>query len=60
MKEKIIFTKKMAYELRKRGFKILRTEPDINRPEFDNYVFEDSDELQKAMAEISNKRYEKR
>lgn len=58
--EKIVFTRKMAYELRKLGFKIIRTEPDMKRPEFDNYVFEDSIELQKAMAQISNRRYENR
>ena len=58
--EKIVFTRKMAYELRKLGFKIIRTEPDMKRPEFDNYVFEDSVELQKAMAQISNRRYENR
>lgn len=58
--EKIVFTRKMAYELRKLGFKIIRTEPDVKRPEFDNYVFEDSVELQKAMAQISNRRYENR
>lgn len=58
--EKIVYTRKMAYELRKLGFKIIRTEPDMKRPEFDNYVFEDSVELQKAMAQISNRRYENR
>lgn len=58
--EKIVFTRKMAYQLRKLGFKIIRTEPDVKRPEFDNYVFEDSVELQKAMAQISNRRYENR
>lgn len=58
--EKIVFTRKMAYELRKLGFKIIRTEPDMKRPEFDNYVFEDSVELQKAMAKLSNIRYQPR
>ena len=60
METKTIFTRRMAYELRKNGFKIIRTEPDKKHPEFDNYIFEDSEELQKAMAQISNKRYEKK
>ena len=60
METKTIFTRKMAYELRKNGFKIIRTEPDKKHPEFDNYIFEDSEDLQKAMATISNKQYQKR
>lgn len=60
METKTIFTRKMAYELRKNGFKIIGTEPDKKHPEFDNYIFEDSEELQKAMATISNKQYQKR
>lgn len=60
METKTIFTRKMAYELRRNGFKIIRTEPDKKHPEFDNYIFEDSEDLQKAMATISNKQYQKR
>jgi len=34
-----IFTKKMAIELRKLGYKIIRTEPNRDKPELDVYVF---------------------
>ena len=38
-KEKIIFTNWVAYELRKKGFKIIRTEINPNHPNLDCYVF---------------------
>ena len=53
MNERVIYTRKMAYELRKLGFKIIRVIPDEKKPYFDNYVFEDSLELQEAMRKIS-------
>ena len=40
---KRIYTKSVALELRKRGFKIIRTEPNENKPEFDVYVFEETE-----------------
>lgn len=51
--ERVIYTRKMAYELRKMGFKIIRVIPDEKKPYFDNYVFEDSLELQEAMRQLS-------
>jgi hypothetical protein len=51
--ERVIYTRKMAYELRKMGFKIIRVIPDEKKPYFDNYVFEDSPELQEAMRQLS-------
>ena len=39
MKTKIVYTRRIAYELRKLGFKILRTEPDKRNPYYDNYIF---------------------
>ena len=53
MNERVIYTRKMAYELRKLGFKIIRVIPDKKKPYFDNYVFEDSFELQEAMRKLS-------
>lgn len=53
MKERVIYTRKMAYELRKMGFKIIRVIPDKKKPYFDNYIFEDSLELQQAMKQLS-------
>lgn len=53
---KKIFSKRIAYELRKRGFKIIGTEPSEYKPQFDAYLFQESEELEKAMGEIINGR----
>ena len=53
--EKQIFSRRMAYELRKRGFNILRVEPNPYKPEFHIYVFEETRELCEAMRKISKK-----
>lgn len=53
---KKIFSKKIAYELRKKHFKIVGTEPNMNRPELDVYLFQDSDELEAALDEILKNR----
>lgn len=53
---KRIYTKSVALELRKRGFKIIRTEPNENKPEFDVYVFEDNNNLKNALTEITRSR----
>ena len=49
MNTKTIYTHKLAYELRKMGFKILRTDPNPYKPELDMYIFEDTPEFQEAM-----------
>lgn len=51
--EYIIYTRRVAYELRKLGFKIFRVEPNPNKPEFDCWVFENTDEFQAALSLIS-------
>ena len=55
MKEKIIFSRRVAYELRKAGCKLIRT--DINKiyPQYYVWFFEDNDFLQKTLTEITNK-----
>jgi hypothetical protein len=53
--EKKIFNRRLALELRKKGFSIVKTEPNFYKPEFDVYIFEDSDELQSALTEITQK-----
>lgn len=55
MKEKIIFTRRVAYELRRQGFSIIRVEPNPNKPEFDCWVFEDTQALADALTAITNK-----
>lgn len=49
-REKKIYTKQVAYYLRKQGFKIIRVEPNENKPEFDAYIFEASPAFYKALA----------
>ena len=51
--ERKIFSRRLAVLLRCKGFKIVRTEPNFYKPQFDVYVFEDSNELQTALTEIT-------
>lgn len=55
-KTKRIYTKSVALELRKRGFKIIRTEPNENYPQYDVYVFENNTHLKEVLTEITNSR----
>lgn len=50
-----IYTKRIAYELRKQGFKFLGTDINENFPQFLVYLFEDTPELHKALVEITGK-----
>ena len=52
-KEYIIYTKKIAYQLRKCGFKIIRTGINENYPQFNTYIFEDTEELRIALQKIT-------
>lgn len=54
MSEKIIYTKKVAYELRKQGFPIVRVDVNPNKPQFDCYVFENTEAFQQALTAITN------
>lgn len=54
MSEKIIYTKKVAYQLRKQGFPIVRVEINPNKPQFDCYVFENTKAFQQALTAITN------
>lgn len=53
--EFIIYTRWLAVELRKRGFKILRTEINQFHPQFDTYVFENSIDFQATLSELTNR-----
>lgn len=55
MAEKIIYSKWVAYELRKKGFPIVRTEINPNKPQFDCWVFEETAEMLEALTRLSNK-----
>lgn len=51
MNTKTIYTKNMALFLRNKGFKILKTVPDDNMPNFFNWIFEDTAALHDAINE---------
>ena len=55
MTEKTIYTKRVAYELRKQGFPIVRVEVNPNKPQFDCWVFEETPELLEAFIKITSK-----
>ena len=45
----IVYNKKMALSLREKGFRIINTAPNRNKPFFDVYFFEDNENLQKEI-----------
>ena len=53
-KEKIkrIYKRSIAVELRKRGFNIIGTEPNPYKPQFDVYLFEDTEEFENGLTEV--------
>lgn len=55
-KEYTVFSKWLAYELRKQGFKIIRTEINRNHPNLDCWVFENNVDLQIAISCLTEKR----
>ena len=55
-KEKIIYSKWLAYELRKQGFRIIRTEINPNHPNLDCWVFENNTDLQIAIGYLTSNR----
>ena len=61
MNEKLVFSRRIAAELRKQGFPLLRTIPNHNNPKYDVYVFEDTENLNNQWENIMNaiqRRYE--
>ena len=54
--EKVIYTKWIAYELRKQGFPIVRVEINPNKPQFDCWVFAETAEFNKALLDITSNR----
>ena len=50
-----IYTKKIAYELRKMGFKFIGTDINENFPQFLVYLFEDTPELHAALMKLTRK-----
>lgn len=48
-----VYSRWLAYELRKMGFKIEEVQPNPNKPELDCYLFKNSENLQLAIRELS-------
>ena len=55
-KEFTIYSKWLAYELRKQGFKLIKTDINKNFPQYICWVFENSVDLQIAIGYLTNKR----
>lgn len=51
-----IYTRWLAFELRKRDFPILKTEINEYHPQFDVYVFEDTQALHQAIVDLTTVR----
>jgi len=50
-----IYTKRLAYELRKLGFRFIGTDINENFPQFLVYLFEDTPELHAALVKLTRK-----
>lgn len=55
-KEYTIYSKWLAYELRKQGFRLIRTDINRNFPQYYCWVFEDCTDLQIAIRYLTEKR----
>ena len=55
-KEYTIYSKWLAYALRKQGFRIIRTEINPNFPQYICWVFENCVDLQIAISYLTDKR----
>ena len=50
-----VFSRRVALELRRKGFKIIKTEVNFKWPQFDVYCFENSEKLRQALYDIPKK-----
>ena len=51
----IIYMPRIAAALREMGFKIVKTTPNIKKPQYDVYWFEDTSELRAAIPKAKEK-----
>ena len=51
-----VYTRWLAVELRKLGFKILSTEINEYHPQFDIWIFENTEQLHKAILQLTTAR----
>ena len=55
MKEKIVYTRWLANALVKAGYPVVRIEQNPNKPEFDCYVFKETEAFKLAFINIANR-----
>jgi hypothetical protein len=55
MKTKIIYTSWLAFALQQAGFEILRTGKNPHHPQYDTYIFEDTEALRQALTQLTRK-----
>ena len=53
------YSSKLAGYLRQNGFEIIGKEVNLKKPQFDVFLFEDTEELRRLMAEYSKAKKEK-
>lgn len=50
-----VYTRRLAAQLRAKGFELLGIDKDYKHPGYDNYLFEDCSELRKEIEKINRK-----
>ncbi len=50
-----IYSRRIALELRRKGFKIVGTDINENFPQYDVYLFEDTEQLREELTKLSKK-----
>lgn len=50
-----VYTRRLAAQLRAKGFELLGIDKDYKHPGYDNYLFEDCPELRKVINELLNR-----
>ena len=50
-----IYSRRISLELRRKGFKIIGTDINENFPQYDVYLFEDTEQLREELTKLSKK-----
>ena len=50
-----IYSRRIALELRRKGFRIIGTDINENFPQYDVYLFEDTEQLREELTKLSKK-----
>ncbi len=53
METYIVFSRNLAYQLRLAGFRIVKTEPNRNKPNWDCYFFKDTPAFREALTSLT-------